>query len=483
VGNERIFLSEEQREHMHVIGTTGEGKSYFLLQLMMGDVERGNGLCFLDPSDNADTMYKFLRYLAKRNFKKVIVIDPLHLEIFGKITPINPFLHNKQTAVANVLDTLRVLYQQRDWAQTPIIRRYLKAIVSLLWEANRPLTDSLYFTEAAYIKQRMEILDQTDFNNRQRLMIEAAWKHQRLFVEYQSTVRRLEELFHPKLQEIFNKDVGINFNQLIADGWVILVNLYAAYGLEAIHTRLLGTMVINEIISAVDSLKKPRLKEDGTLKDPWQGRYYLYLDEAGQYANEKLLELMAYKGKSGLRVTIAHQFFSQFPDRDILEGVKSLTKIKVAFNQPNPQDRLEIVREMYGGKLKDQDVLYSLAGLRKQHAVVKVGKEEPHIIRIEDIKIPEVDLGKYLQALYQDPLYAESKTVYYETKLTPEDTEQQINEDRRKDTPSPKPPSKANRRATGKGGVRQPKDTPESWESVSEQFEQRPRPPKTDGQQ
>jgi hypothetical protein len=183
VGQERIFLSEEERTHTHIIGTTQEGKSYLLLQLMIGDVKAGNGLCFLDPSDNADTMYKFLAYLASINFKKVIVIDPLHSDpkLFDKVAPLNPFLHNKQTAVANILDTLRVLYQQRDWSQTPIIRRYLKAIISVMWEAGCTLSDAVYFTEPKYRKQRDEILECSKEDDRQRLMLESAFYNKALF--------------------------------------------------------------------------------------------------------------------------------------------------------------------------------------------------------------------------------------------------------------------------------------------------------------
>src|SRR5436309_269475 len=54
VGQERILLSEEEREsHMHIIGTTGEGKSRFIEHLIRGDIQQGNGVCFLDPTDRA----------------------------------------------------------------------------------------------------------------------------------------------------------------------------------------------------------------------------------------------------------------------------------------------------------------------------------------------------------------------------------------------------------------------------------------------
>jgi hypothetical protein len=54
---------------------------------------------------------------------------------------------------------------------------------------------------------------------------------------------------------MFGSTKGIDFPTLITEGWIILVNLYAGYGFEAIHTRLLGTAIINEILSSIDRLK------------------------------------------------------------------------------------------------------------------------------------------------------------------------------------------------------------------------------------
>src|SRR5690348_5687247 len=48
VGQGEVWITEESRKaHMHIIGTTGMGKSYFLLKMMIDDIKRGNGFCFL----------------------------------------------------------------------------------------------------------------------------------------------------------------------------------------------------------------------------------------------------------------------------------------------------------------------------------------------------------------------------------------------------------------------------------------------------
>src|SRR5688500_7420679 len=72
-----VDISEEEREaNYHIIGAPGEGKSRFLEYNIRRDIDQGNGLCLLDPSDFGDTCYKVLRYCASKGHKKVVLIDP-----------------------------------------------------------------------------------------------------------------------------------------------------------------------------------------------------------------------------------------------------------------------------------------------------------------------------------------------------------------------------------------------------------------------
>lgn len=406
----RLTVTEEQREsHLHIIGTTGEGKSKFLQKLIQDDIDRGNGLIFFDPSDRGDTMYKVLAYCAKRKHKKVLVIDPHHHHLYKKVAPINPFGKYKEASVSNVMDTFRVLFNVKDAAETARIQRYMTAILSLLWTAKATLKDSLYFTEPGYIVQRMRILEKSDEFDRHRMAIEEVFKSRAMYLnELQSTVRRLEPLFHPTLSTMLGQSEGIDFARMIADKWVILVNLYSGFGFEPIHTRLLGTTIINEIISALDRLKTKN----------WKGVYYLYLDEAGRYANRNLADLLTYKRKSGLRVTIAHQYFKQFEDPYILEAVKELCKIKVAFYQPDPTERMETVKQMFGGELKDRDVSYSLSNLKKQYCVIKKPKQAPMVVRVPDVPDTDFNFKPYLEKLYQNPIYKSADEINHDPRPT-----------------------------------------------------------------
>jgi len=365
-----VLISEEERvDHVHILGTTGEGKSRFIEHLIRGDIVAGNGVCLLDPTDRAETCYNILRWCASQGFTKICLIDPHTIHSLNRITCLQP-LHRQKSyesaSVANILDSVRILFQTKDAADTPRIQRYLSALLHVLWQSEMTLHEAIYFTDfrnPIYRARRKYILDQCDELDRNRITIEDAFdNYTRWQMYFSSTVNRLEPFFDSTLDLMYGSDTGIDFIKMITEGWVILVNLYSGLGFEPIHTRLLGTTVINELIFALD-----RLRNRG-----WRGVYYLYIDEAGRFANRNLADLLAYKRKSGLRVTVAHQYFGQFEDKTVLDAVKNLTKIKVMFNTPNPSDRLEMVKSLgYGGDIPPALAQYANQDLPKQTAVVQ----------------------------------------------------------------------------------------------------------------
>jgi hypothetical protein len=475
-GGEDVYISEEEREsHMHIIGTTREGKSKFLEHLIRGDIDQGNGLCFFDPSDRGDTLYRILAYCEKKKYKKVLLIDPHHFYTRNIVCPISPFGKYRESSVTKTMDTLRVLYGQSEWFSTPVIKKYLRAVLNLLHNANLTLAESEHFARPKAVFERAQILSKTDPDDRQREAIEAALgtpsvkRDHVLFAEYQSTVRRLEELFHPVIQTMFSSKVGIDFADLIADGWVVLVNLYRWYGIEKMQTRLLGTAIINEIIEAIDRLKAPKKNQDGTTRKPWRGRYYLYIDEAGEYVTEKLTEMLTLKSKSGVSVVLAHQYYDQFDDKKVLKAIQNNCKIKVGFYVVDDEDRLKLVRMMYGGELNDRDVSFGLSKLRKQHAVVKVNKDTPHIVRVPNVPdLPQVSEG-YLDSIYSNPIYKplseieqevknRLRIVEYQTRSTTTQEQRNLrNETRRKtsrDNLSSQPPTKTDDKPNSESSLR-----------------------------
>jgi hypothetical protein len=460
-----ILLSEEERiDHVHILGTTGEGKSKFIEHLIRGDILAGNGVCLLDPTDRGETCANILRWCAREGFTKICLIDPHTIHSLNRLTCLQPFHRQKSyknASIANVMDTVRVLFQTKDASETPRIQKYLSAMLSALWSAGMTLHEALYFTDYAsplYRARRDFILEQCESLDRARITIEDVFRNYTRWQQYfSSTINRLEPFFDSTLDLMYGSDAGVDFMKMITEGWVVLVNLYSGLGFEPLHTRLLGTTIINEIIFALD-----RLKNNG-----WKGVYYLYIDEAGRYANRNLADLLAYKRKSGLRVTIAHQYFKQFEDITVLDAVKNLTKIKVMFNTPNPSDRLEMIKALgYGGDIPHELATYANKDLAKQEAVVKIGKANPVRVKIPnvaDVPMKQAAVDDFVLKLLTHPWNKSPQEVRAQFESRFHDTTRT----QRTDPKAAWPRAQVNGRPSGKTRVPDKRNDAGKWKDVS----------------
>src|SRR5205085_10270618 len=81
--------------HMHVIGSSGTGKSKFLEWLIRKDIREGHGFCLLDW--HGELYNNVLRYCAHLDvglyddFRKLILLNPSQPEF---VTGFNPFMSN-----------------------------------------------------------------------------------------------------------------------------------------------------------------------------------------------------------------------------------------------------------------------------------------------------------------------------------------------------------------------------------------------------
>lgn len=412
----QTVLTEEAREsHIHILGAPGEGKSKLLELLIRQDIDQGYGCCLLDPSDNGDTAYKVLKYCIKKGFDKVLLIDPHDVYAFNKVPTINPIHYDApaNVSVGNIMDTLRILWNQKEAADTARINKYVPAVLRALHEAKVTLHESLYFTDRThpvYRDRRLHILDHLHPLDANRVAIESVFGGSRsLFsIEMESSARR----FNPFLDDVMQLIVGsnrspVNFANMIAEGWVILVNLDPQGIWDRQQQRLLGTLVVNELIHGLYRL----------LQSGWKGVYYLYVDEVGDYATPKLAEVLDKKRKSGMRFTVAHQRFNQIEDINVRSSIEGSTKIKVLFNTPSRNDRDAMLRMMYGGKIPDRQVSYELGQLRKQYAAIKINKQAPRITRIPDlpdIQVSKTVLEDFKRKLYEREWYSSKKEILNE---------------------------------------------------------------------
>jgi hypothetical protein len=412
-----LIINDEQRTHTHVIGTTRVGKSKFLEHLIREDIDKGHGICFIDSSEGGQTAYNILRYCAYKDYDKVIFIDPHHTYTFGKIAPINPFgefpynPYEAELSAEKVWDIIQIQFQQKDSSETPVIKQYLPAIVRVLHKARMTLAESLYFTQPVYVSQREEIFAKLPVNDSDVLMLRSAFGRGDLYKEFRPTGRRVLDLLHSTLKFYFGSSKGLDFTRLIADKWAVIVNLYPQRGFGKSPARFLGTAIIEEIDKAMDILTGNPLS-----KNPWEGRFYLYVDEVGRYANRNIADMLQYKVKTGLILTLAHQNLSQIEDSFVREAVLELTSTKVIFRMES-DDSQKLAKMVYGGEVSDRDAARYIKQLARQNCIIKLPAQDAVSVRVPDVTSDfKVDLTDYLKRLYEQDGYVSRTDIETELK-------------------------------------------------------------------
>lgn len=428
-GSEEI-ISEEQRPHIHVIGSTQEGKSKYFEHLMRGDVLRGRGLLLLDPATGAKTVYDMLRWCCWQNKHKnrnikVCLIDPYHRypeSGYGVVPAITPFIYDKKGApsaylrdktIHDLQDAVNVFTSNSDPANTMNVARYLPAIFTALYDAKSPLSDARYFTDDSYHTKRDEIIKKTDDDT--RAVLRDAYTGS--INVFRPTISRLNYFHTGTLGLMFTPKVGFDFFRAVADNWVILVNLDTGGGINTLPARLLGTIIMNSVISAVERFNLMMKNKSG--KD-FAKRFYIYVDEASMFANRKVAETLSLKQKTGIRMTLAHQYNKQFEDEYVLNAIYANSKITVQFNTPSYHDRKMIAQQFYGGDISPEYAQFVNADLPKQTAIIKVDKSDPVRVKAPTIKEPNVsasELKEFIESIYTQPFYHEAEDL--EAQLNP----------------------------------------------------------------
>lgn len=404
-----FFLTEEDCEgDFHILGAKGEGKSKLIELLLRHRIDNGQGACFLDPSDNGDTMYKVLKYAIKKGYERIVIVDPHDIVSSERVPVINPLHYSAPSAavVGNIMDACRILWAQSSFSDTPRIQKYLPAIISALHAGQFCLPDAeaLMSKSAIFKNQREGILLNDDFIRYHRLNyenIDAAFHNAREWDGYLPTVNRLMPFMDRTMKLLFGMREGLDFKKLIAEKYLVLVNLdpEGIWGTGSPEQRLLGTIIINEISYAVSRLRAPDQKHG-----IWKGVFHLYIDEVGDYATQKLSYILDKKRKSHIRLCVAHQRFDQLDDAKVASAIEAGTKIKIVFNVKKREDRDRMIRMMFGGELSDREVSFSLQDTKSRHCWIKNDKKPPAKVQIKDL--PDIDVKQSVLDDFKTKLYA-----------------------------------------------------------------------------
>lgn len=315
-----VSLTHDARKQgTYVIGTTGTGKTTLLLNMVLQDIEQGEGLCVLDP--HGDFTRDILLRIPDHRRDDVILFDPndfkrpfgLNLLDCNRKDP-----RERDRVVSTIIDTLYKMFSDSWGPRMEDLLRH--AILSLLLHPEQTTLVNLYLL----LTNREQRARLTAAAKEKDPILRAYWvdefpedtwseKRQRWYKPDQqvqlvsSSLNKIGRfLTNPITRNIVGQpESTVNLRQVMDDGKILLVNLSKG-DLGADNTALLGSIMVNQLlIAALSRRDTPEAK---------RRPFHLYVDEFQTFATRTFPELQSEARKYGIDTIVANQYREQLDD-------------------------------------------------------------------------------------------------------------------------------------------------------------------------
>lgn len=303
----------DRLRHLYVIGQTGTGKSAFISNLCIEDIQNGEGACFIDPHGN--DIVNILAAVPPHRYEDVIYFDPANLERpFGlNLLEYDPSHPEQKTFIVNeILAIFRRLYADSPESMGPMFEQYFRNATMLVMEdpasgstmmdIARVLTDANF--RALKLSRSMNPIVNQFWN-------EIATKAEG-DVSLQNIVPFITNKFDDFTANDFMRPIigqqqsSFNFRNILDTKKILLVNLSKGR-LGERNANLLGLILVGKLFMAALS----RADSPGTNFPP----FYLYIDEFQNITTDSIPAILSEARKYKLSLTVAHQFLAQIDEK------------------------------------------------------------------------------------------------------------------------------------------------------------------------
>jgi hypothetical protein len=319
--------------HMYIIGKTGTGKSTLLENMVIDDIEKGQGVAYIDP--HGDAIEYILKHIPRDRIEDVIYFNPADKEWpvgFNPLESVDPDLKN--IVASGVVGIFKKIFGE-SWGPRLeyILRNALLACVdyegSTLLSVMRLLTDKFY---------RNRVVNNISDPVVKDFFVNEFDKYDPKF--QREAIAPIQNKVGQFLSSITIRNIvgqaksTINLSDVMNTRKILLVDLSVGKIGED-SSALLGAMIITKFqLSAMQRAKIPAEKR----KD-----FYLYVDEFQNFATDSFAVILSEARKYKLNLTMTNQYIAQMPEtvaKAIFGNVGSIISFRVG-----AQDASELVKE------------------------------------------------------------------------------------------------------------------------------------------
>lgn len=297
---------KDRRQHMYILGKSGTGKSVLLSNLIVQNINNGEGICVVDP--HGELVEEILHLIPDHRVKDVIYFNPADTDFhvgFNVIALDDPkYKHLVASGLMGIFTKI--------WANAWSSRmEYIlnNAILALL---DTPGTTLLGIPRLLVDKDYRQMI----IGNLKDPVVKAFWVH-----EYEQWREQFRNEAIAPIQNkvgqflstsIIRNVVGqskstIDIFKIMNEGKIFLVNVSKGRVGED-NSALLGGMIITKIqLAAMERVRIP----ENERRD-----FYLYVDEFQNFATDSFANILSEARKYRLNLTIAHQYTAQLSNEN-----------------------------------------------------------------------------------------------------------------------------------------------------------------------
>ncbi|HUD45169.1 MAG TPA: DUF87 domain-containing protein [Patescibacteria group bacterium] len=368
-----IGLTDDERSrHMYLIGQTGAGKSTVLFHMAKDDIQKGRGVCIIDP--HGDLVEDLLAVIPKSRLNDVVYINPFDIKhpVNINLLELTPYLDEddaeleKELVAESVISIFRRIFQKDEQIDAHRIEYILRNTIYTAFYVKDATIFTIFdlLTDEEFRKEIVAKVDDYHLRNFWKQEFEKAGDYQVVKMISGVTAKVGRFLFSPIARRILEKPHStVSFDKLLDEGKIVLCNVSEGK-LSEDTSQLIGTTIITKIHLAM--LKRARI--DKALRKP----FYLSIDEFQNFATPSFTKLLSGGRKFGLRVTIAEQSTTQQDNSRITNMILANVGTVVCFKTASPVDE-ELLLPQFSPLVKKGEII----NLPRFHFYIKLGSIDP----------------------------------------------------------------------------------------------------------
>jgi len=348
IGKIRI-AEEELTTHIHGIGLSRSGKSKLIELICRQLAMKGRGFCFIDP--HAKTCNDLIEYFAMLTpTKRVWLFESSNRQHVAGFYPfaLDPLEEDYiYTKAERMLAATMRAWDVSDPTKTPRLSKWLRRIYYTLIEQQLNFYDAECFLEYSQSAKRNAIIAKIQNPSIKTAMQKLYEKKPEAIESYlESTESRLEVFRHPHVRRIMSiRENSLDLRGIINRQEILLVNLQHSNVLSLDNTRVLGTLLINELWNLfVERGKKAGLPP-----------YYLIVDECQLYATPDISAMLDQAAGFGLHLMLFHQRKGQIA-KDVSEALENAQTNFIFSTQDERKEQRQFTFVSRAGEELDAEV-------------------------------------------------------------------------------------------------------------------------------